>query len=205
MKRKPFLLGLTGSIGMGKSTTAEMFAQAGIPVWDADAAVHRLYQPGGDATAQIQNLWPHVVDETGVNRDKLKQHLAQHPSDFKRLENVVHPLVRHDREVFVTERPAANIILLDVPLLFETGGEKEMDAVVVVSVSPEIQRKRVLDRGTMTPEQFETILAKQVPDAEKRRRADFVIETFDMASARQSVQNVLAEIAKRISDARNRS
>lgn len=197
---RPFLLGLTGSIGMGKSTTASMFADEGLPVWDADAAVHRLYAPGGGAVPAIAAICPEAVGADGVDRAALKDWITRDPGALKRIEAVVHPLVAQDRAAFL-DRAESDIVVLDIPLLFETGGNAAMDAVVVVSVPADVQRARVLDRPGMTEAHFQAILSKQMPDAEKRARADHVIETLDMDSARAAVRQVIAGIRKGLADA----
>ena len=189
------VLGLTGSIGMGKSTTARMFAEAGVPVWDADAAVHRLYEPGGSAVAPVAALHPDAVKDGGVDRRALKQWIATDPSALQRLEAVVHPLVAADRRAFLA-RIDADVALLDIPLLFETGGADEVDGVVVVTAPAEAQRARVLARPGMTPAALEALLARQVPDAVKRARADYIIETTTLEGARQSVHNILRELMR---------
>ncbi|MBV7380082.1 dephospho-CoA kinase [Maritimibacter dapengensis] len=188
-----FILGLTGSIGMGKSTTAQMFAEEGVPVWDADAAVHRLYARGGAAVAPIRELCPEAVVDGAVNRQALKDWIARDSAALAQIEAVVHPLVAQDRQAFLTETDA-DIVLLDIPLLFEGGGAAGMNAVVVVTAPSDVQRARVLDRGTMDEATFETILSKQMPDAEKRDRADYVIETVTLEKARDAVRSVLEDI-----------
>ena len=195
-----FRLGLTGSIGMGKSTTAELFAQQGCAIWDADAAVHRLYAPGGAAVAPMAALFPEAVIDSAVSRDALKAIIGRDPQALKQIEQVVHPLLATDRADFVAHAQS-DILVFDIPLLFETGGNARMDAVVVVSAPADIQRQRVLQRGTMTEAQFQAILAKQMPDAEKRARADFVIETDTLDHARQQVEAVVQHIRKGRADA----
>lgn len=192
-----FVLGLTGSIGMGKSTTAQMFADEGVPVWDADAAVHRLYAPGGAAVEPIRALCPEAIVEGAVDRGALKAWMARNPSALKQIEAIVHPLVAKDRRAFL-DATDADIALLDIPLLFEGGGGTGMDAVVVVSVPEDVQRDRVLARGSMDEATFQTIRDKQMPDAEKRRRADYVIETLTLEAARASVRSVLDDIRGKI-------
>jgi len=193
MSRKPFLIGLTGSIGMGKTTTAAMFADLGVPVWDADAAVHRLYDVGGAAVEPIRALYPDVVRGGAVSRDALKKWIARDPAALGRIEQVVHPLVAADREAFI-ENADADVVLLDIPLLFETGANNMMDAVVVVTAPPEVQRQRVLERKDMTEDRLQAILDRQLPDAEKRARADYVIETTTVADAKKQVKSVLEQI-----------
>ena len=194
MSDRPFLLGLTGSIGMGKSTTAALFAEMGVPVWDADAAVHRLYARGGAAVPAIATLRPDAIHEGAVSREALKTWIADDPSALRRIEAVVHPLVAADRAAFIAAHPEAPLLVLDIPLLYETGAEAALDAVLVVTASPEIQRARVLARPGMSEAQFETIMAKQTPDAEKRARADHVIETRSLEQTRAEVQSLVAKL-----------
>ena len=191
-----FALGLTGSIGMGKSTAAGMFADEGCAVWDADAAVHRLYGRGGAAVAPLAAAFPEAIKNGTVDRAALKARIAQDPQALRRIETIVHPLVAADREAF-RAAARADIAVFDIPLLFETGGEARMDAVAVVSVDPEIQEERVMARGTMTRAQFRQILSRQMPDAEKRARADYVIVTDTMEHARQQVRAIVADIRSR--------
>jgi dephospho-CoA kinase len=191
------ILGLTGSIGMGKSTTAGFFAEAGAPVHDADAAVHRLY--AGAAAAAIEAAFPGTVAGGKVDRARLGEQVIDDPAALKRLEAIVHPLVRRDEERFLqaAEDAGATIAVLNIPLLFETGSETRCDAVVVVSAPPEMQRARVMTRPGMTEEKFASLLGKQVPDAEKRRRADFVVDTSkDLDSTRAQVRAILRAAAK---------
>lgn len=187
------LVGLTGSIGMGKSTTAQMFRDAGCAVWDADAAVHRLYAPGGGAVAPIAAIWPKAVTEGAVDRGRLKTIVATDTAALRQIEAIVHPLVAQDRTAFIAAQDA-DIVVLDVPLLFETGGDKRVDHTVVASVDAATQRARVLARGTMTAAQFDTILAKQMPDADKCARADFVVITDTLDHARAQVQAIVATL-----------
>lgn len=188
---RPYVLGLTGSIGMGKSTTAGFFRELGVPVWDADAAVHRLYAKGGAAVGPVGALCPDALRGGAVDRAELKAWIARDGGALARLEAVVHPLVAADRAEFVAQADAP-LIVLDIPLLFETGAQ--VDGVLVVTAPPEVQRARVLARAGMDDAQLETVLARQMPDAEKRARADFVIETRDMDSARAAVQDLVARL-----------
>ena len=176
---RPLLIGLTGSIGMGKSETAKMFARLGIPVNDSDANVHALYEPGGAAVPEIEKAFPGTVENGRVDRAKLSKALADDPSGFKRLEAIVHPLVGKTQAAFMEKaiKDGADMVVLDVPLLFETGGHARMDAVVVASAPSHIQRARVLERPGMTPDKLDQILARQIPDEEKRAKAHFVVET----------------------------
>ena len=191
-----FVLGLTGSLGMGKSATAKMFAEEGVPVHDADAAVHDLYE--GAAASLIEAAFPGTTAAGKVDRDKLAERVLGDSAALEKLEAIVHPLVRRTEQAFLDEaaRKGARAAVLDIPLLFETGGDGRCDAVVVVSAPPEIQRARVFERPGMTEQKFAAILAKQMPDADKRARADFVVDTsrgFD--AARTQVRDILARIA----------
>lgn len=188
-----FCLGLTGSIGMGKSTTAKMFADLDCDVWDADAAVHRLYGLDGDAVAPIQAAFPSAVIDGIVSRDALKTIIGKRPDALKEIEQIVHPLVGQDRAGF-RKTAKADILVFDIPLLFETGGNKVMDAVAIVSVSPELQENRVMARGTMTRDQFLHIRKKQMSDADKRAQADYIILTDTLDHARQQVRDIVEEI-----------
>ncbi|WP_298968814.1 dephospho-CoA kinase [uncultured Roseobacter sp.] len=195
-----FRLGLTGSIGMGKSTTAQMFVDEGCALWDADAAVHRLYGQDGAAVTPIAALYPGAIVEGAISRSVLRSIISKDRDALKKIETIVHPLVAQDREAFLSN-PISDIAVLDIPLLFETGGETQMDAVVCVSVSPEEQEKRVLERGTMTRAEFENIRAKQMPNDEKCARSDFVIVTDTVEHARAQVQDVVRQIRERLRDA----
>ena len=191
------ILGLTGSIGMGKSTTAKLFAEAGVPVYDADATVHMLYE--GEAVPAIEAAFPGTTVNGKVDRNKLSARVVHDPAAIKRLEQIVHPMLGASRQKFLddAERSGAPVAVVDVPLLFETGGEKRVDAVVVVTTTPEIQRQRILARDNMTSEKLDAILARQLPDAEKRRRADFVVDTSDGTDpVRLRIRDILNEAVK---------
>ncbi|MGB7319467.1 MAG: dephospho-CoA kinase [Planktotalea sp.] len=195
-----FKLGLTGSIGMGKSTTAQMFAEAGCDVWDADAAVHRLYAIGGAAVAPMGDAFPEAIVENAVSRERLRDIIGQDPNALRQIETIVHPLVGEDRSRFISESNKA-ILVFDIPLLFETGGDKRMDAVACVYVDVATQRQRVLDRGTMNEAQFEQILAKQLPIEEKRRKAEYEIETDTLDHARAQVLAIVEDIKAKLANA----
>lgn len=191
------ILGLTGSIGMGKSTTAKLFAEAGVPVYDADAAVHQLYE--GEAAPAIEAAFPGTTVAGKVDRARLSARVVHDPAAIKQLEQIVHPMLGASRQRFFADAEAAKapVVVLDIPLLFETGGEKRVDAVVVVSTSPELQRERVLARGTMDEAKLDAIIAKQMPDAEKRKRADFVVDTsHGLEPVRAQIKHILAEVVK---------
>jgi dephospho-CoA kinase len=191
-----FILGLTGSIAMGKSTTARLFAEEGVPVHDADAAVHRLYE--GDAAPAIEAAFPGSTRDGKVDRAALSQHIVGNAEKLKFLESIVHPLVGQVRDRFLADATAAGakVAVLDIPLLFETGGESWVDAVVVVSAPAELQRARMLERG-IPEDRLDALLARQMPDAEKRRRADFVVDTSrGIEPAREQVKAILAAVAK---------
>jgi dephospho-CoA kinase len=188
-----FVLGLTGSIGMGKSTVAKMFADEGVPVFDADAVVHRLQGPDGALAAQIEAQFPGTTGASGVNRTMLAERVLGEPEALRRLEALIHPAVGREREAFLAEHSGAPLVVLDIPLLFERGGAELVDRIAVVSADPEIQRLRTLARPGMTPEKFLRILSYQMPDSEKRRRADFVIPTdCSMEETRASVRRIVA-------------
>jgi dephospho-CoA kinase len=191
------ILGLTGSIGMGKSTTAKMFAEAGVPVYDADAAVHKIYE--GEAAPAIEAAFPGTTADGRVDRAKLSAKVVHNQAAIKQLEQIVHPMLGASRKKFLddAEQSGAPVVVMDIPLLFETGGEKRVDAVVVVTTSQENQRERILARGTMTSEALDAILARQLPDAEKRKRADFVVDTsHGLAPVRDRIRDILAEVVK---------
>lgn len=199
-------LALTGSIGMGKSATAAMFAARGIPVYDADASVHSVYAPGGAAVAPLEAVFPGVTNsEGGIDRAKLRAQVIDSPDAMKRLEAIVHPIVGGLQLAFLQKAMAdgQDIVVLDIPLLFETGGDKRADAILVVSAPPDVQRARVLARGQMTEAEFEAIVARQVPDAIKRGKADFIIDTsLGFAHAEESVDEILSQLRHRIANSR---
>jgi dephospho-CoA kinase len=191
------ILGLTGSIGMGKSTTAKLFAEAGVPVYDADATVHMIYE--GEAAPAVEAAFPGTTVNGKVDRNKLSARVVHDPLAMKQLEQIVHPMLGASRKKFLSdaEEAGAPVAVVDVPLLFETGGEKRVDAVVVVTTTPEIQRQRILARDNMTPEKLDAILARQLPDAEKRQRAHFVVDTsHGLDPVRARIRDILVEAAK---------
>ena len=200
------VVGLTGSIGMGKSTTAAMFREAGVPVYDADAAVHDLYAKGGAAVAPVGEAFAGVVRDGAIDREALRQQVLGDPEALKRLNAIVHPMVGHDRVSFFAEAQAAgaDMVVLDIPLLFETGGHARMDAVVVVSAPQDMQRERVLARPGMSPERLDAILAQQMADAEKRARAHFVVDTGrGLEPARMQVAEIIATLREKGPPARS--
>ena len=187
------VLGLTGSIGMGKSTVAKMFVEEGVPVFDADAAVHRLQGAGGALVAEIEAQFPGTTGPDGVNRATLAERVLAEPAKLRRLEALIHPAVAEAREHFLAEHTDAAVVVLDIPLLFEKGGAEWVDRIAVVSADPEVQRVRTLARPGMTPEKYLRILSHQMPDSEKRARADFVIPTdCSLEETRASVRHILA-------------
>jgi dephospho-CoA kinase len=191
------ILGLTGSIGMGKSTTAKLFEEAGVPVYDADASVHRLYE--GEAAPAIEAAFPGTTVDGKVDRNRLSAKVVHDAAAMKQLEQIVHPMLGASRQKFFddAERSGAPVVVVDVPLLFETGGEKRVDAVVVVTTTPEIQRERILARDNMTGEKLDAILARQLTDAEKRKRADFVVDTsHGLDPVRLRIRDILEQAAK---------
>ena len=190
---RPHVIGLTGSIGMGKSTAAKMFREAGVPVWDADAAVHALYAPGGDAVEPLRAVRPEAVGAEGVDRTALNDWIASDETALAQIEAIVHPLVAADRARFI-DRAESDIVVLDIPLLFETGADTAMDTTVVVSAPADIQRARVMARPGMTEERFARILAKQMPDADKRARADVVVPSVSMDETRAHIDRLIRSL-----------
>ncbi|WP_375551144.1 dephospho-CoA kinase [Rhodophyticola porphyridii] len=191
-----FVLGLTGSIGMGKSTTARFFRDLDIPVWDADATVHRLYSKDGAAVSMIAELRPGAVRNGCVDRVHLKAWIAEDPAALSRIEAIVHPLVAADRAQFLEDHAEQPLVVLDIPLLFETGADLWVDGVLVVTAAPEVQRARVFERPGMTEDTFNTILSRQMPDAQKRARADYVIETKTLEQTRAAVETLVSQITR---------
>jgi dephospho-CoA kinase len=192
---RPFVLGLTGSVGTGKTTTAALFADAGVPVWDADAVVHRLYGPGGAGVPVIAELVPEAVGEGVVDRAKLRAAVLSDPGLLQRVEAAIHPLVAADRADFIARQSKAPLIVCDIPLLFETDADADMDAVLVVTAAPEVQRERVLARRGMTDLALDALLARQMSDKDKRARADYVIDTGSgIEAARESVRALVSEL-----------
>lgn len=196
-----FLLGLTGGIGMGKSTAAAMFRDLGHPVWDADAAVHRLYAAGGAAVAPVAAAFPVALRDGAIDRTALKAALADDPAGFTRLEAIVHPLVAADRAAFIATHPDAPIIVLDIPLLYENGTQAQLDGVAVVSAPAEVQRARVMARPGMTQDGFAMILSRQMPDAGKRRLADWIIPSDTLDGARRAIVDICTRIMANTSHA----
>lgn len=192
-----FRLGLTGSIGMGKSTTAQIFRDLGHPVWDADQAVHRLYAAGGAAVGPVAAAFPDALRADGIDREALKAAIARDPGALDRLSGIVHPLVAADREAFVAQHDDALLVVLDIPLLYENGYQAQMDGVAVASTDAATQRQRVLARPGMTEELLALILSRQMPDAQKRAQADWIILTDSIAAARAAVEHIVKEIAAR--------
>src|SRR6202040_4088591 len=191
------ILGLTGSIGMGKSTTAKLFAEAGVPVYDADAAVHKIYE--GEAVPAIEAAFPGSTVDGKADRNKLSARGVRDPGAIRQTGQILHPMLGRSRQKFLddAERAGAPVAVVDVPLLFETGGEKRVDAVVVVTTTPELQRQRILARDNMTGQKLDAILARQLPDAEKRKRADFVVDTsHGLDPVRARIRDILDQAAK---------
>ena len=195
-----YVLGLTGSIGMGKSTTAAMFAAKGISIWDADATVHRLYGPDGKLTAQIGAMFPEVIVNGSVSRAILRNKISADATVLDQIQELVHPLVAADRSQYLATHPVG-LVVLDIPLLYETGSDQLCDGVAVVSTGADTQKSRVLGRGEMTEQEFELILARQMPDAEKRRRATWIIPTDSLPVAMRAVENIIAVITQRLDHA----
>ncbi|MFT5005716.1 MAG: dephospho-CoA kinase [Paracoccaceae bacterium] len=202
MTRRPFILGLTGSIGMGKSTTAGFFTECGIPVWDADSAVHRLYAKSGAAVGAVAGIWPKAVIDDVVDRAALREWISTDNSAIKKLEAVIHPLVAQDRQTFILAAQNRNewLVVVDVPLLFETGGDAYVDAILVVTAPTDVQKARVLARENMDVSLFAKITEAQMPDAEKRKRADYTIETTSLDVAKADVVNLISELKQKVND-----
>ncbi len=191
------VLGLTGSIGMGKSTTAKLFAEEGVPVYDADATVHMIYE--NEAAPAVEAAFPGTTRDGRVDRGKLSARVVHDADAMKRLEAIVHPMLKTHHQKFLddAERSGAPVAVVDIPLLYETGGDARVDAVVVVSTTEDIQRERILSRAAMTPEKLDAILGRQMPDAEKRRRADFIVDTsHGLEPVRVRIRDILKEVVK---------
>ena len=189
-------IGLTGSIGMGKTATGKIFSELGLPLYDADAAVHKLYGAGQKGSEKIKEKFPNSINPDGsVNRESLSTEVLGDPEKIKSLENIIHPLVGEDRKVFFDENAKAKAVVLDIPLVFETGGEKFVDYIVVVDAPREIQEERVLSRPNMTKEKFEKIITQQIPNHEKKKKADFIVDTsISIEDARNQVANIVKKI-----------
>ncbi|MBF9021739.1 dephospho-CoA kinase [Rhodobacterales bacterium FZCC0069] len=194
-----FLLGLTGSIGMGKSTTADMFREAGVPVWDADATVAKLYGKGGAAVAPLSALNMGLIQNDAVDREALKNWVKTDPNALNRLESLIHPLVAADRAEFIDDHAEQSLIVCDIPLLYETGADQWLDAVLVVTTDAETQKARVMERAGMDPALFDRILARQMPNSDKIARADYVIETNSFEAARKAVHDLINDLTARTS------
>ena len=192
-----FLLGLTGSIGMGKSTTADMFREAGVPVWDADATVAKLYGKGGAAVAPLSALNMGLIQNDAVDREALKNWVKTDPNALNRLESLIHPLVAADRAEFIDDHAEQSLIVCDIPLLYETGADQWLDAVLVVTTDAQTQKARVMARAGMDPELFDQILVRQMPSSEKIARADYVIETNSFEGARKAVHDLINDLTAR--------
>lgn len=192
-----FLLGLTGSIGMGKSTTADMFREAGVPVWDADATVAKLYAKGGAAVAPLSALNMGLIQNDAVDRVALKNWVKTDPNALNRLESLIHPLVAADRAKFIDDHAEQSLIVCDIPLLYETGADQWLDAVLVVTTDAQTQKARVMARAGMDPELFDQILVRQMPSSEKTTRADYVIETNSFEGARKAVHDLINDLTAR--------
>lgn len=191
------VLGLTGSIGMGKSTTAKLFAEEGVPVYDADATVHMIYE--NEAAPAVEAAFPGTTHDGRVDREKLSARVVHDADAMKQLEAIVHPMLKAHHQKFLddAERSGAPVAVVDIPLLYETGGDARVDAVVVVSTTEDIQRERILSRAAMTPEKLDAILGRQMPDAEKRRRADFIVDTsHGLDPVRARIRDILKEVVK---------
>lgn len=195
--KRPLIIGLTGSIGMGKSTVAQMFEDEGVPVYDADAEVHKLQGPSGALVDAIEQRFPGTTDANGVNRAELGKRVLGKPEELSALEAIVHPVLGGQRKAFLARHANADMLVFDIPLLFEKGGSTEVDVIIVVSAGPDIQKERVLSRAGMTLEKFEKILALQLPDSEKRARADHIIDTGQtLEETRADVKRLVTKLRR---------